>query len=421
MTTYDPLEIESTNYPDAQLDLIYFDAGGGHRASARALISAAERQHRSWQINPINLRDLLEPADVIRRLTGVRVEDFYNSQLKYGLTLGTGPMLRIVQMLIRQLEPLIIRLLARHWQQSQPELVVSMIPNFNHAILEGLRKADAMRARCETPMVTILTDLADCPPHFWIERQKQYLVCGTATAARQAIAMGHDRERVFRTSGMIVRPEFYSQMELSREAERTRLGLDPQLPTGIVMFGSYGSSQMAAIARRIESAGLKTQLIFLCGHNDRLRKHIESMKLSYPFHCAGFTQEIPYFMRLADFFIGKPGPGCISEALVMGLPVIVERNAWTMVQERYNTDWIAQNQLGIVLPSFRQIAGAVATMLDREQLTGLRASVKALDNRAVFEVPEILDALISQHRAANSGIGPASTAAQFAAEVRRSA
>jgi 1,2-diacylglycerol 3-beta-galactosyltransferase len=421
MTTYYPLEIESTNYPDAQLDLIYFDAGGGHRASARALISAAEQQHRSWQINPINLRDLLEPADVIRRLTGVRVENFYNSQLKYGLTLGTGPMLRIVQMLIRQLEPSIIRLLAGHWQQSQPELVVSMIPNFNHAILEGLRQADAMRARSETPMVTILTDLADCPPHFWIERQKQYLVCGTATAARQAIAMGHDRERVFRTSGMIVRPEFYSQMELSREAERTRLGLDPELPTGIVMFGSYGSSQMASIARRIESAGLKTQLIFLCGHNDRLRNHIESMKLSYPFHCAGFTQEIPYFMRLADFFIGKPGPGCISEALVMGLPVIVERNAWTMVQERYNTDWIAQNRLGIVLPSFRQIAGAVATMLDREQLTGLRASVKAMDNRAVFEIPEILEGLISQHRAANSGIEPASTAAQFAAEVRRSA
>ena len=78
MTTYYPLEIESTNLPAARLDLIYFDAGGGHRASARALISAAEQQHRSWQINPINLRDLLEPADVIRRLTGVRVEDFYN-------------------------------------------------------------------------------------------------------------------------------------------------------------------------------------------------------------------------------------------------------------------------------------------------------------------------------------------------------
>jgi 1,2-diacylglycerol 3-beta-galactosyltransferase len=414
VTTY---HLESTNYPDAQLDLIYFDAGGGHRASARALISAAEQQHRSWQINPINLRDLLEPADVIRRLTGVRVENFYNSQLKYGLTIGTGPMLRVMQMLIRQLEPTMIKLLARHWQRSQPDLVVSMIPNFNHAILEGLRQADATQARSETPMVTILTDLADCPPHFWIERQRQYLVCGTATAARQAIAMGHDRARVFRTSGMIVRPEFYRPMELSREAERIRLGLDPELPTGIVMFGSYGSSQMATIARKVEIARLKTQLIFVCGNNDRLREHIESMKVSYPLHCIGFTPEIPYFMQLADFFIGKPGPGCISEALVMGLPVIVERNAWTMVQERFNTDWIAQNGLGIVLPSFRQIAGAISTMLDREQFLLLRASVKAIDNRAVFEVPEILEALISRHRAANLGFGRTSTASQFAPEV----
>src|SRR5260370_28344700 len=152
-------------------------------------------------------------------------------------------------------------------------------------MFEGLRQADATEGRTETPMVTILTDLADCPPHIWIERQRQYLVCGTATAARQAIAMGHASERVFRTSGMIVRPEFYRPMELSREAERSRLRLDPELPTGIVMFGGYGSSQMATIARGVEAARLKTQLIFMCGHNDKLREHIEGMKLSYPFHC----------------------------------------------------------------------------------------------------------------------------------------
>src|SRR5271168_3248499 len=203
MTTYGP---ESMSHADSEIDLIYFDAGGGHRASATALIAAARQQGRSWRINLINLRDLLEPADIVRRLTGVRIEDFYNAQLKHGLTIGTGPLLRITQMLIRQLEPSIIKLLARHWQHSQAGLVVSMIPNFNHAILQGLRQADAMQRRSDTPMVTILTDLADCPPHFWIERQKQYLVCGTEAAAEQAIAMGHAPERVFRTSGMIVRP-----------------------------------------------------------------------------------------------------------------------------------------------------------------------------------------------------------------------
>jgi 1,2-diacylglycerol 3-beta-galactosyltransferase len=184
-----------------------------------------------------------------------------------------------------------------------------------------------------------------------------------------------------------------------------------------VMFGSYGSSEMATIAKRIETAGLKTQLIFICGHNDKLLERIESMELSYPFHCVGFTQEIPYYMKLADFFIGKPGPGSISEALVMGLPLIVERNVWTMVQERFNTDWIAQNGFGIVLPSFREIGGAISSMLDREQFMRLRGNVGAYENRAVFEIPEILEGLISSHRTANWSFGRTATARQFASEI----
>jgi hypothetical protein len=79
----------------------------------------------------------------------------------------------------------------------------------------------------------------------------------------------------------------------------------------------------------------------------------------------------------------------------MGLPVIVERNASTMVHERYNTEWIMQNRLGVVLRSFSDIRKALATMLDGEQMSRLRQRVNALDNRAVFEIPDILDALIA--------------------------
>src|SRR4029077_7394487 len=133
------------------------------------------------------------------------------------------------------------------------------------------------------------------------------------------------------------------------------------------------SSQMASIARRIEAAQLKTQLIFICGHNDKLRDQLESMKLSYPFHCVGFTQEIPYFMHLADFFIGKPGPGSISEALVMGLPVIVEGKARTMVQERNNTEWIERHQFGVVLRSFSEIVSGINQMLDPQRCAHFRS------------------------------------------------
>jgi 1,2-diacylglycerol 3-beta-galactosyltransferase len=119
------------------------------------------------------------------------------------------------------------------------------------------------------------------------------------------------------------------------------------------------------------------------------------MELPFPHYVEGFTQDVPYFMGLADFFIGKPGPGSLSEALVMGLPVIVERNASTMVQERFNTEWIMQNRLGVVLRSFSDLREGLAPMLDTEQMMRLRQQVNRLNNRAVFEIPEILDAILA--------------------------
>jgi hypothetical protein len=380
---------------ETQIDLIFFDAGGGHRASATALKALADQEQRGWQIRMVNLRDILEPIDVFHRLTGVRVEDLYNRMLKYGLTIGTGPMLRAVQFLIRRMHPRNVALLARYWQERRPDLVVSLIPNFNRAIFEGLRIADRARSRPATPMVTILTDLADCPPHFWIERQEQYLICGTAKAAEQALAMGYAPTRVLRTSGMIVRPEFYRRPEISREQERRRLGLRPDVPTGLVMFGGFGSRRMLTIARRVAEAGVKTQLIFLCGHNQRLREQLSAMKLPFPCHVEGFTRDIPHLMQLSDYFVGKPGPGSVSEALVMDLPVIVERNARTMVQERYNTEWIERHQFGMVLRSFNEIVAGIAQMLDPQRLAHFRSRVRALNNRAVFEIPDLLEALIA--------------------------
>jgi UDP-N-acetylglucosamine:LPS N-acetylglucosamine transferase len=100
-------------------------------------------------------------------------------------------------------------------------------------------------------------------------------------------------------------------------------------------------------------------------------------------------------MRLADFFIGKPGPGSISEAVAMGLPVIVESNAWTLPQERYNARWVEEKGAGIELSSFRrQIVDAVARMIDQRRRSEFARRVSAMNNRAVFEIPDILERIL---------------------------
>lgn len=381
-----------------RVELIFFDAGGGHRASAMALSRVIDQQRRPWQVAVSNLRDVLEPADLLRTFTRVRAEDFYNGLLKYDLTITVGPMLPILHALVRRIHSRAVAHLARHWCNSRPNLVVSMIPHFNRELLDGLRAADHAEGRPPTPMVTIMTDLADYPPNFWIEPQDQYVICGTSFAAGQAAQMGYSPDRILRTSGMIIRPEFYDSPELSCAEERRRLGLHPDLPTGLVMFGGYGSSRMLTIARRLAESRLRTQLIFLCGNNQRLQRKLAAMDLPFPHFIEGFTSHIPYFMRLSDYFVGKPGPGSLSEALVMGLPVIVERTVSTMVHERFNTDWILRNGFGVVLRSFAEIAQAVAAMLDRAQMAHFRRQVSAYRNRAVFEIPGLLESIMARHR-----------------------
>ncbi len=367
------------------IDLVYVNAGGGHRSAAVALETAIRGEYPDWQVRLVNLFEVLDPQDLFRKTTGVKPEDYYNVRLARGWTLGLAQELRILQMLIRLSHKSLVSQLRRHWQATRPDLIVSLVPNFNRAMYQAAKLADR-----QVPYATILTDLADFPPHFWIEPdQAQHFICGTARAAAQARAVARDDSYVHETSGMIIHPAFYRDLKLDRRAEMLKLSLDPDRPTGMVMFGGHGSRVMRGISKHLDDV----QLVLACGHNTALAEQLQQMRASAPRLIVGFTSQIGYYMQLSDFFIGKPGPGSISEAVQQGLPVIVVRNAWTMPQERYNTEWVEQNGLGVVLDSFKGIRPGVAQVADHIEL--YRAGVRRMRNRAVFEIPQILERILT--------------------------
>jgi len=375
------------------VDLVWFNAGGGHRAAALALEEVIRQQGWPWCVRRINLTEVLDPTGLFHRITGFEPEDLYNKRLASGFTLGLAQELKLLQGLIRASHGGLVQRLQRHWRATQPDLVVSLIPNFNRALHDSLAAA-----RPGVPFVTVMTDMADHPPNFWIEPgTQQHVVCGTAHAAAQALAAGVAPQRVHRSSGMILRPAFHAAPRISRSAARRLVGLDPAEPTGLVLFGGTGSRVMKRIAERLPH----TPLILLCGRNEALADELRALRAPARRVVVGHTPEVPHWMQLADFFIGKPGPGSLSEAVHMGLPAIVTRNAWTMPQERWNTEWVQQHRVGVVLRSFRHIGAAVEQVI--RQLPELRANVCRLDNRAVFELPHILDGLLRGDAAA----GPA--------------
>jgi UDP-N-acetylglucosamine:LPS N-acetylglucosamine transferase len=270
-----------------------------------------------------------------------------------------------------------------------PNLVVSVVPHLNRAFYESLRKENP-----HTPFVTILTDLADYPPRFWIERQRQHFICGTSNAVRQAEQIAPLADGIWSVSGMIVHPKFYEPNSVDKAEERRKLGLHPDLPTGLVLFGGHGSQAMLRIAERIAEARLPIQLIFLCGRNAALYRKLQSLRLPFPAHVQGFTESVAYFMTLSDFFIGKPGPGSISEALAMSLPVIVHSSWTTMVHERFNAQWIEEQGVGTAIRSIRDLPPAIERLLEPANYSAIRQRVEALNNRAVFEIPSVLEQIL---------------------------
>ncbi len=100
-------------------------------------------------------------------------------------------------------------------------------------------------------------------------------------------------------------------------------------------------------------------------------------------------------MALSDFFIGKPGPGSISEALSKRLPVIIDCNAWTLPQERYNARWVREKEVGVVVQNHRQVASAVAELLEPGELARLRGRAGNMHNQAIFEIPRIFEKILN--------------------------
>lgn len=371
-----------------KVDLIYFEAGGGHRAAAQALELALQERY-AWRVRLVNLQELLQPMDVVLKATGIRTQDVYNRMLAKDWTRAIAYLLPVLHLAVRVSHAEAVRLIEHHWRSDPPDLAVSLIPHFNRALHTALRGAAP-----GSPFVTILTDLADYPPHFWIERQDQFFICGSDRAVVQAVEQGIEAARIFRTSGMILHPRFYQAPPSERRAARQSLGLDLELPTGLVMFGGSGSSAMLEIAERLEDLSSEIQLISICGRNEALAKELRLRQHRLRHFVLGYTTEVQRYMHVSDFFIGKPGPGSLSEAVAMHLPVVVERNPRTMPQERYNVDWILENELGIVVPSFRSIAEAVGQMVHPQNLTRFRANAAKMANRAVYEIPDILNSIV---------------------------
>src|SRR5690242_17796051 len=199
--------------------VVFHDAGGGHRNAAVALRDMAATQRRDWEVELVQFQDITNKLDVLRKVTGIQIQEQYNIILRNGWTWGSEYLLRVLQWTIRIFHKPLVRLLEKFWREHPADMLISVIPHFNREIAESWERAYPGR-----PFLTVITDLADFPPRFWIEPAKnQVVIAGTEKAVEQARAIGKDDSNVFGVSGMVLRPEFYAESAVDAAAVRREL------------------------------------------------------------------------------------------------------------------------------------------------------------------------------------------------------
>lgn len=137
-----------------KIHVIFHDAGGGHRNAAVALQTIATQQQRPWHLELIQFQSLSDRLDVLRQLTGIRIEEQYNTLLRNGWTLGSAQLLRVLQAAIHLFHGAIVKLLEKYWRENPADLLISVIPHFNSQLYESWSAVYPDR-----PFVTDLTGL----------------------------------------------------------------------------------------------------------------------------------------------------------------------------------------------------------------------------------------------------------------------
>ena len=337
-----------------RLLLVFSDTGGGHRSAAYAL--AETLQNLYGEAAQVELVDALtdyapRPLRDLPRLYPQMVK-LKGRPWALGWHLSDGS--RRVKVLIRGWWPLIRAAVLRLLHDHPADVIVSCHPVFNHPLLLALSQTGD-----GTPLITLVVDLIAAHA-FWFAPEVTRCLVPTERARQRALAYGMPAERVLVT-GLPVSPRFVAAAQEDPIAMRQRLGLEPDLPVVLIMGGAEGMGPLHRLCRAIVHSGVRAQLVVITGRNQKLRARMAAEPWPLPVRVEGFVHNMHEWMRAADLLVTKAGPTTISEALVMGLPMVL--SGALPGQEQPNVGYVVRAGAGVWAPTPGRVAVAVRELL----------------------------------------------------------
>jgi processive 1,2-diacylglycerol beta-glucosyltransferase len=150
---------------------------------------------------------------------------------------------------------------------------------------------------------------------------------------------------------------------LDRKPIAEKLGLNPDIPTIVIMGGGQGLGPIKSTVKSLIKVKMDFQIIVLAGVNKKiissLKRYTKKSKKKILIY--EFATNVDELMELATIIITKPGGITTAECLAKGLPMVIVNPI--PGQEMRNTDFLIKKGIGIRIDDTSDIGEEIELLL----------------------------------------------------------
>ncbi len=283
----------------------------------------------------------------------------------------------------------------------QPDIVVT-----THSFATELTAALKVKENLHFPLVSIVTDFA--VHKTYINKGVDAYILSSQEMIEQMIERGLPRD-VFYAFGIPIKKEFLQKIDTAKAYEEE--GLDPSLPTVLLMAGSFGVTDVLKIYHKVVKSEAAFQIVLITGKNEKLYETFEKylskidinntmyeisrlypnarqqttirssrqLKPSKPTKLLYYTEEVEKYMQMSSLILTKPGGLTVSEAIATGLPMAVFKPI--PGQEEQNADYLCRNGMAVRLKKDKNCTEIITELMTHpEKLQAMREAIAQHSN-----------------------------------------
>ncbi|MCR5176602.1 MAG: hypothetical protein K6C05_07080 [Anaerovibrio sp.] len=350
--------------------IVTASVGSGHEKAAAAVANGIRRQCRDAEINIVDFMSMKTSlVNAFMKSCYLNMLHFVPNlyEFMYQFTAGRkkGGLIKwlMASVIVYSMKGLI--------NKYKPDIIVCTHP-FPADAISHLSE----RRRKKFVSCAVITDYS--VHQMWVCHHMDKYFVAIDSMKDQLIEAGI-REDIIHVTGIPVDVEFIRPHD--RAESRKELGLKSDIPVVMMMGGGLGLGGMDVAMGELEKIDRILQLLIITGKNNDLKKRVETFALQshHEITVVGYTDKVPLMMAAADLLITKPGALTLTEAMSVGLPMVLHEPI--PGPETDNARYMSEGGMAVWLHSGDSLSKIVGGLLNEpETLKAMRS--KTIENKS---------------------------------------